>query len=234
MIFPNLQLENVVQVNDKTRIDSTKSFISKDEDPITLVEVEVESGNGFIEVGSPGLSKDWFLDWQYDTAGTKTVSCRITTSGAPVTKTVTLAVLTESEDNLFSSDTDLTALEHDILKWVPQGRNTFKNYHRKAQSLIMAWLDENGHTDIDGNRLTKDAFVDKEEVKHWSAALTLSLIFSSISNSVDDVFMEKSKEYASLAVSHRKRLILRLDVDGDSVIDTNEGINIKTLDMVRR
>ena len=234
MIFPNLQLENVVQINDKTRLDSTKSFISKDEAAVTLVEVEAEAGSGFVTVGAPGLAKDWFIDWQYATAGTKTVTARITTSGAPVTTTSTLSVLSVVDDALFSYDSDLTALEHDILKWVPAGRNTFKNYHRKAQALIMAWLDENGYTDVDGARLTKLAFVDKEEVRYWSTALTLSLIFSSISNAVDDIFMQKYKQYESMALSHRNRLILRLDADGDSVIDTNEGINVRTLDLVRR
>lgn len=234
MIFPNLQLENVVQINDKTRLDSTKSFISKDEASVTLVEIEAESGAGFVTVGAPGLAKDWYLDWQYDTAGTKTVSCRITTDGSPVTTTSTLDVLSVANDGLFSSDSDLTALEHDILKWIPAGRNTFKNYHRKAQSLIMAWLDENGYCDINGARLTKAAFVDKEEVKYWSTALTLSLIFSSISNAVDDVFMQKYKQYESMALSHRNRLVLRLDLDGDNIVDTNEGISVKTLDLVRR
>ena len=234
MIFPNIQIENTVQTNDKTRIDSTKSFISKDEDAITLVEIEAESGSGFIEVGAPGLSKDWFLDWQYATTGTKTVSTRITTSGAPVTSTSTLTVLNATDDALFSSDSDLTALEHDILKWVPPGRNSFKNYHRKAQSLIMAWLDESGYTDVNGDRLGKDTFVDMEEIKYYSSALTLSLIFSSVSNTVDDVFLQKSKQYESMALSHRNRLILRLDTDGDGNVDRNEGISIKTVNMVRR
>jgi hypothetical protein len=234
MIFPNIQIENVVQENDKTRIDSTKSFISKDEDAITLVEIEAESGSGFIEVGGPGVPKDWYLDWQYATDGTKTVSTRITTDGAPVTSTSTLEVVDATDDALFSSDSDLVALEHDILKWVPAGRNTFKNYHRKSQALIMAWLDESGYTDISGDRLTKEAFVDKEEITYYSAALTLSLIFSSISNDVEDVFMQKAKQYDSMALAHRSRLILRLDTDGDGNIDSNEGVSIKTLSMVRR
>ena len=234
MIFPNLQLENTVQVNDKTRLDATKSFISKDESAVTLVEIEAETGSGFVPVGAPGLSKDWFLDWQYTTAGTKSVSCRITTNGAPTTTVFTLVTILAVDDNLFSDDTDLTALETDILKYVPAGRNTFKNVHRKAQSLILAWLDENGHTDVNGDRLTKDAVVDLEEMRSWSAALTLQRIYSSISNDPNDVFLQKSKEYESMAVSHRNRLILRLDTDGDGIISNNEGVNVMSLDLVRR
>lgn len=234
MIFPNLQLEDVVQVNDKTRLDAGKSFISKDEAAITLVEIEAESGSGFVTVGNPGTAKDWYLDWQYDTAGTKAATCRITTDGLPTESSFTLEVLSVLDDNLFSSDTDLTALEFDILKWVPQGRSSFKNFHRKAQTMILDWLDENGHTDSSGNRLTKDAIVNKEEVKSWSACLTLQLIFQSISNDPNDVFSVKDKVYESMAVSHRNRLIIRLDVDGDGEVNANEGVNVRSLGLVRR
>lgn len=234
MIFPNLILEDVVQVNDKTRLDASKVFVSKDESAVTVVEIEPESGAGFINVFGTGNQKDWYLDWQYASAGTKQVSCRVTTDGSPTTETFALTAVSEADDNLFSTDGDLIGLEHDIMKWVPAGRASFKNYHRKAQRLILAWLDENGHTDTSGNRLTKDAFVDVEEVRNWSAALTLQLIFQSISNSVDDVFFMKAKQYESLAVTHRKRLILRIDVDGDGNIDSNEGVRVKSLSMVRR
>lgn len=235
MIFPNLQLEDVVQVNDKTRLDASKSFAAKDEDPISLVEVEAETGAGFVEVGGTGVpSKDWFLDWEYDTDGDKTVSCRVTTDGGPTTKTSTLTVLTLAEDNLFSDDTDLTALEHDVLKYVPAGRATFKNFHRKTQSLIIAWLDENGHTDSSGNRLTKEAIVNLEEVRSWSTAWCMQLIYQSLSNDPNDIFSIKSKVYESMAISHRNRLIIRLDVNGDSEVSLHEGVNVKSLDLVRR
>jgi hypothetical protein len=234
-IFCNLQIENVVQVNDKTRLDASKSFISKGEAAISLVEIEAESGAGFVVVSGTGLTaKDWYLDYEYATAGAKVVSCRITTNGSPSTKTFALTVLSVADDYLFSTDADLTALEHDILNYVPQGRNTFKNIHRKAQKLIMAWLDENGHTGVNGVKLTPQALVDKEEVAYWSAALCMQLIFSSISNDPNDVFFQKSKQYESMAITHRSRLLLRLDVDGDGVVSDGEGKNMSTLDMVRR
>lgn len=234
-IFCNLQIESVVQVNDKTRLDASKSFISKTEAAITLVQIEAESGSGFVTVSGTGLtSKDWYLDWEYATAGAKVVSCKITTNGAPTTKTFALTVLSVADDYLFSSDADLTALEYDILNYVPAGRNTFKNIHRKAQKLIMAWLDENGHYGVDGVKLTPQALIDKEEVAYWSAALCMQLIFSSISNDPEDVFAQKAKQYESMAISHRSRLIIRLDTDGDGTVSTGEGVNMSTLDLVRR
>jgi hypothetical protein len=232
-IFPNLELEDVVQVNDKTRLNAAKSFVSKDEEAITLIEIEPEASAGYVDVTATA-AKNWFLDWEYATAGAKVVSCRVTTDGSPTIKTFSLTVTSAADDKLFSADADLVALEHDILRYVPDGRNSFKNVHRKAQSLIVAWLDENGHTDSSGNRLTKDAIIDLEEVRYWSAALAMSLIFKSISNAVDDVFQAKAIQYDSMAITHRNRLIIRLDVTGDGIASIGEGINVKSLDMVRR
>jgi hypothetical protein len=237
-IFPNIILEDVVQVNDKTRLDFTKSFISKNEAAISLIEAKADTGESFTTLGAPGVSKDWYLDWQYDTAGTKTVSCRITTGtggGAVVTtSTATLNCVTAATENLFSSDAELVALEYEIMKWVQPGRNSFLNFHRKAQKLILAWLDESGRWDADGAKLTAAAFTNLEEIRYWSAALTLHLIFSSISNDPNDVFSLKAKTYESMALGHRSRLVLRLDVDGDGTTDVNEGFKISSLDLVRR
>ena len=67
-IFGNLHLEEKVQVNEKTRIDCTKSFIS-DEAAISLVRIKPEDGGSFVTVTS-----DKYLDWAYETAGTKTAT----------------------------------------------------------------------------------------------------------------------------------------------------------------
>lgn len=237
-IFPKLILEDMVQVDDKTRLDATKSFTTQDEDAISLVEIQAETGSGYVEVGAPGTSKDWYLDWSYDTDGDKTVSCRVTVgtglSAVTETKDFTLTVISIADDNLFSSDADLMGLEHDIMKFLPAGKASYLNVHRKAQKLILSWLDENGHWDNNGDRLTAAAIVDVEEVRSWSAALTMQLIYGSISNDPNDIFSVKMKQYESMAISHRNRSILRLDVTGDATISDGEGVRLKTLDMVRR
>ena len=110
MIFPNLILENIVQENDKTRLDATKSFISKDEAAVTLVEIEPYTGAGYIDVTGTS-SKDWYLDWSYPTDGNKTVTVRITTDGGPVSSSKTIWIIDSVDDNLFSYDQDLTAIE---------------------------------------------------------------------------------------------------------------------------
>ena len=219
MISGILELENTVQVGDKTRLSAIKSFVTKDEAPVTKVEIEPEGGNGFIDV--TGKSQDdWFLDWIYTgVSRTVTVSVRITTDGSPSTSTDTIKVVTAADDYLFSSDKDLVALEPDIMKWVPDGRSSWLNVHRAAQEKIMDWLNKSGLQDSDGKPFTKADLLDLNEVKYWSRDLTLGLIFRGISNAIGDVFDKKSEEYMRDADKGPERAKLRLDVSHDGTLD---------------
>lgn len=237
MIFPVLETEDIIQIGDKTRLNAIKSFVSKDEGAITAVEIRPEDGEDFIAV-TGFTSKDWYLDWVYTGATrTVTVTVRVTTAGGNETTTETMSVVTSASDKLFSSDQDLTALEPDILKYVPDGRASFLNVHRAAQVKILESLDESGITDTEGAKLTKAAVVDVSEVKAWSRDLTLALIFSGLSNSIDDVFERKSKHYLAEAAKRKNRAVIRLDMDGDGEIEQSEeqaeGVQMRTFGLSR-
>lgn len=228
MIFPVLKLEDIVQVDDQTRLDASKSYVTPDEASITLIEIEPDTGLGFIDVTS-----SMYLDYQYSTDGNKSVSVRITTDGSPLTLSKTLPIISSVDDYLFSSDEELTSHESDILEYVKAGRNSFLNFHRNAQDRILTYLDEHRITDLDGNRLTKAAITDIEEVNDWSKFLTLRLIFGSLSNSVDDLFRAKAEDYRTLEGVSKNRSQLRLDKDGDGNTDT-VAYDTRSLRLVRK
>ena len=228
MIFPNLKLESIVQVDDKTRLDGRESYTTNDEADITLIEIEPEASAGFIDVTS-----DMYLDYQYATSGDKTVSIRITTDGAPVTTTKDLTIITEADDKLFSKDSDLVTHEPDILNYVREGRNSFLDVHRMAQTRIIAWLDEHRIWAPDNSKLTKDNLTELEEFAQWSKFLVLRYIYEGISNATDDIFWEKRNRYMSLEEAARNRGALRLDRDGDGNTDTSL-VNMRSLNLVRR
>lgn len=236
-IFPRLRFETTVQELDKTRLDASVSFISKDESAVTLVEIEPNTGDGFRDItgtSTPPKQSDWYFDWVYGTAGTKTVSVRITTDGAPVVETFDIEVVDEATDYLFSSDVDLIGYEKDILKFIRPGRDTWKDFHRKARDLIVKFFDDKGYIKTDGTRLTKDDFKDLDEVRQWSAALTLSLIFQNISNAVDDIFQTKAKFYDSKAMDYRSKSVFRLDLDGSGTVEYGEQVNPTSVRLLRR
>ncbi len=227
-IFGTLNLENTVQINDKTRLDGTKSFISTGEAAITLVRIRPEASGSFVTVTS-----DQYLDWSYDTAGTKVVTLEITTDGSAVEFENTITIISVSDDNLFSSDSDLVQHEDDLMSYLPVGRNSWLNKHRAAQDIIMAWLDEHSIWDTSGDRLTTAAIVNTEEVQAWSKYLVLKLIMESLSNQVDDIFSEKARKYGELMDGSRSRAAIRLDRDGDGTID-DARVDLRSGTLVRR
>jgi len=188
-IFGNLRLENTVQVDDKTRLDAVSSFTT-DEADVTLVEIEPEAAAGFIDI-TPSPATDnalYFLDWEYSTDGTKTVSLRITTDGVPVTFTDTIIVVTAVNDALLSNDADLKTHEPCILDYIQTGRNSYLDVHRRARDLILDWLWENNFRDNNRDRYTAAALVAKEQFRKWSTYIVLKLIHEGLSNAVDDLF----------------------------------------------
>lgn len=233
-IFGILDLEPVVQIDDKIRLKGIQSFVSKDEATVTLVEIEPEAASGFIDV-TGSSSDDWYLDWSYSgTSRIVTVSLRITTDGAPVTVTGTMQVNTAVDDNLFSDDSGIFTHETELKDIVPRGKSSFLYVHRKAKQLIIDWFNEMGWSDCDGNKLTDAAFVDKEEVRRMSEMWTLALIYKDLSNSVDDKFDQKSALYKSKVVDSQRRLRFRLDLNGDASIDSGEFVFGQSMRLFRQ
>ena len=231
-IFPKVQSDDIVQVSDKFRIDATRSFISKDEAAITLVEIEPEGGSGFIDVTGTSL-KDWYLDWEYATDGDKTVSVRITTDGAPSTVTKTVSCLTSASDKLFSDDDDLVALESDIMKYIPDGRNTFKYMHREAQRQILEYFNKiSRRCSPDQARLEKGNIWNIEEVRYWSKYLVYRLLYDDFSTSVGDFFQIRSERFMKEEVFWRTQAGIFLDLDADGNADVEFDVTWRRLDRV--
>jgi hypothetical protein len=137
-------------------------------------------------------------------------------------------------DKLFSRDEDLMTWEPDIMKYVPAGRSTYLNIHREAQNQILYYLDKEGYTDIYQKKFTKFALVMIDEVREWSTFLALSIIMWGLSNKVDDVFLKRHYEYLKKAQEARSRAILRIDIDGDKVVDLGEDVDLMYGSIFRR
>lgn len=236
MIFPLLIVESLVQEGDKTRLNASSSY-AVGGDEITKIEIQPGADEDFIDVTALG-----YLDWQFtksvaeDATEDFVVTVRINEADPDpgVTAEATVTVISEAADNLFSSDGVIRAQEPTIMNYVTEGRATFKDVHRRAQTLILDWLSKQGYTDDSGNRITKEAFVNIEESEPWSAAMTLRLIFEGVRNAKDDVFREKAKTYEGLEAFYRDKAILRLDLDGNSVASQDEGLDIRTARVFRR
>lgn len=234
MIFPVIDIEGLVQEGDKTRIVVSESYTAGT-DVITKLEVQPGASESFYDVTDTG-----YLDWQFTKltpADTEefTITLRIN-DGDPseVSKSATIDVISEDADKLFASDSDLRKHEPIIMNYLPEGRSSFKDVHRRTQEIILDWLSAQGYTNYLGNKITKAAFVDLEEVNKWATAKCLSLIFEGVKNAKDDVFKEKARTYDGQAEFYRNKIVLRIDQDGDGDAGDEETIDTRTCIVVRR
>ncbi len=238
MRFPILKHESIIQVKDKTRLDANASFVNSGE-VLQDIEIEPETGAGFISVYNVddeyNHELERFLDWAYASNGAKVISVRVTTDQGDSTETYNMEVLSETEDGLYSNDNDLYPYEPTIARYLPEGKSSFIYAHRASQSKIIAYLDEHRIWKKDGTRYTKEDLIDKEEFRYWSIFQTLLIIFESSQLSTGDIFQEKRVEYEADMRAARNRGALRLDYNGDGVIDeTSEKLNMSTTRLVRR
>lgn len=166
--------------------------------------------------------------------GIKKVTLSVNNGGVAVTKDVYQKVYSVIGDALYSGDGDLQVFENDILKWVPVGRASYLNIHRRAQEKIIEWLDQNGFTNINGRKYDKFDIIDVTEVRPWATYLALELIFRDIGNAKDDVFKEKAERYEKEVVAAKQRAIIRLDVDDDGDADPDDSPDSWTGSMYRK
>lgn len=231
MIFIKVDSEAVLQVEDKTRIDVSKTFVNSG--AITDITIKPEASESAISVFSSDQS-NWYLDWAYETDGVKTITVEATDGVTPKSKDVTIIVLTVEEDNLFSGDSDIFPLEPELKNYIRPGRNSYLDIHREAQTRILSYLDRKRIWNTDGTRITKDQILDLDEVKEWSKYLTLQVIFEDLAVSVGDIFKDKAAVYRELARINAERATLRIDTDGNDTIDVYDKIDIKSLRMINR
>ncbi len=237
-IFGIIELDSVCQVNEKIMIDCSKSFLTQGEAAVTLVEIEPHTGLGFVDVTpTPATnSKLYSLEYIYDADGVKDVTLRITTDGAPVIVTKQITVLSVADDALFASDSDLQAIETDVMKWVPKGKSTWNFVHRKVQEKILTELYKSQIVATDNTKLTAAEVIDKAEVREWATYLALSIIFYSISNSVDDIFSRKAMQYGKNAAEYMNYSmnVLALDYNKNGEVTSSEKLDFRSASMVRR
>jgi hypothetical protein len=166
--------------------------------------------------------------------GQRIISVVASNGSVTSTKYFYINVYSDVGDYLFSSDQDLIAHEPDVMKWVIDGRSSFKDVYRRAQKIIVAWLDEKGFVNQYQEKYTKRDIIDIEEVRQWSTYMSLRLIMNGISNAQDDVFSIKAKQYELLEIGARQRVILRLDTNKDGIADATEGVSIYSGSLFRR
>lgn len=218
------QMQGIGTLTYIARVSATNVLTISAEGAFNLDPTQAKSILPELGFSVPGVGLLAYSGAKIETIG-KTITVRLTDdANATKTTVTTMDVISALADGLYSNDQDLRTHENDILKYVSDGRASYKDLHRRAQTLILDWINKNGWTDIYNNKIDKSHILDFSEVKEWSTFMVLKMIFRGNINSVDDVFTEKAKEYEEFEQSSRSRLVLRLDLNKSGEIDHREQI----------
>lgn len=129
----------------------------------------------------------------------------------------------ERFSGVLAKDSDLQLIEHDILQWVPDGKNTYKSQHLQVVNDIVEWFDRKSFVNLYDEKFVISDFYDKSELIYWAKYQALYYIFNSNNNAVNDIFAEKAMTYKKLANKHRRR-IFKVDLDANDTINFDEMI----------
>lgn len=226
-LFPKVTVEPTVRLNDKTRIDGSRSYVSPDESDISLIEIQPAAGESFISVTDVK-----YLDWEYTSAGDKVVTVRITSGASTATTTATISALAAADDIVFSTDADLVRYESDIMSYLPDDHSSFIYLHREARNHILREFVRRRLTESDGTKIAANDIADDDQVKDWSIYYVLHQIYQFNIQQEDDFFAAKSEFYRQRMEAASAVARLDLDTDQDGTVD--ERLDLKSGTMVRR
>jgi hypothetical protein len=65
-LFPHLEIEDRLLINDKTRLNGAKSFASKGANPVSDITVQAGADGSAVSVFNTS-AKEWYLDWEFKT-----------------------------------------------------------------------------------------------------------------------------------------------------------------------
>lgn len=225
-LFPILRSDSTVQVGDKLRLDASKSFVSPTA-AITKYEFDPTNSGTYIDAGTVN-----YLDWVYNAAATTTAKLRITSTTTAI-NTLDIIVVTSAADGLFSDDAALFEIEPNVMKYLPPERSSFKYVHRRVQKHIIDTYAQRRVYKEDGSKIAVVDLIDVTEVSNWATLMALGYIFQGLSNAIDDVFDKKAKKYFMNAYA-AEHMALRVDLNGDDVIDSFENLDLMSTGLFRR
>jgi hypothetical protein len=137
---------------------------------------------------------------------------------------------------VFSEDKDLRAEYPNVTDYLPAGDTTFIRFHVSAREAIVQWFRGKGAFTLNGSvakNLTEFDFLDVDEVKNASKFMALAKLFAWLSDSPDDKWYQKSKDFYADATNNLDVYFISLDKNRDGNVDQGESL-ISTDLVIRR
>lgn len=200
------------------------------ETPSTVINslvVEYYNGSSWSAVTSlidetKGFTRSGFISWELG----ETKQLRISTIANMSASSVKGIGL------VFSNDLDLEEAFYNIDTLLPQGASSFISYHQAARNEIIQSLRNQGNYTAGGD-LTEWDLLQPDQIREASKWKALSLIFTDVSNEVDDKYDQLRKNAVKKYHSAINLYLKSIDYDNDGVLTTAEKFNIVTTMVTR-
>ena len=141
---------------------------------------------------------------------------------------------------VFSDDQDLKGIYPAVANYLGSTETTFILRHENSRDLIIQELRNRAFQkkgDLKSYYESIDPWdiLEIDEVRMWSANLTMSNIFSSLQANTNDLYSQKSEEFSEKAEYYKAAVFLTLDKDDDGVMDSSESASdISTRRLIRK
>lgn len=141
---------------------------------------------------------------------------------------------------VFADDNDLAAEQRDMgtNRFKFKGDNSFIAYHVAARNEIVQSIRNSGNaTRVDNsdqlNNFTKWDILDIGEIREAAKFLALSKINFDVSDNVDDKYYQRFSDYRNRFGEAYKLWFRSLDMDDDGVMDDDERLRARTVEVLK-
>jgi hypothetical protein len=183
-----------------------------------------------IQDESKGLTRSGFIQWDKSLLNSTTVNgevayyIRLKPSADQTLTTVRGINIVFSDDNRMKRE----FFEIDNSNLLPPGETSHITTHAAAKDMIIQQLRNMGYIKEDSSAVesmvTAWDLHDMFEVREAATFLALSKIFFTLSDSVDDNWWQKYREYQAKFEESFRLARISFDLDNDGVVDTNENL----------
>lgn len=141
---------------------------------------------------------------------------------------------------VFSDDQDLKGIYPAVSNYLGSTESTFILRHENSRDLIIQELrnrafQKKGTLKSYYESIDPWDILEIDEVRMWSANLTMSNIFSSLQANANDLYSQKAEEFAEKAEYYKAAVYLTLDKDDDGIMDSAESASdISTRRLIRK
>ena len=134
-------------------------------------------------------------------------------------------------NKVFSKDDDLIEEYPSIIKFLPEGKESFIAFHQSARKDIVQAFRNKGR--LNSRLLTQYDILESEEVRAASKYLTLSKIFSWLSDARDDNWAKKAEEFYQDYSNFINLAVVTIDENNDGKVSSEEKKNVQFVQVVR-